>query len=178
MTKFVFETRGDDITADDLSDILETLIAGQIANGFTSGDANGAGWWTVEALADEDAASATFDPETVPELRLERGDVAVTLEYIGEGNDGDYDPDDAGDEPLMRIGVQRRVDGTWEDVEDSSYCTQISARASEAGKGLALEYVIAQVPATGSVKRLMERMSWIELTTQDADSPDFSRVPA
>lgn len=177
-TKLIFETRGDEITADELADALQTLIAGQIANGFTSGDANGLGWWTVEGLADEDDAKPEFDGSEVPELRIERGNVAVTLEYIGEGSDGDYDPHDSGDEPLMRIGVQRLENGKWDEVEDSSYCTQISARASEEGKALALEYVIAQVPETGSVKRLMERMSWIELTTQDGDEPDFSRVPA
>lgn len=136
--------------------------------------------WAVAAanlLPDEPAGAAALDFEA-PDLRLERGDVAVTLEWIGEGADGDYDPTDPGDEPLMRIGVERRANGEWEAVDDASYCTNISARASQKGMILAMQYVLEQVPAEGSVKRLMERMSWIELTTQDGDSPDFSRVPA
>lgn len=175
---FTFTAFNRPMTDEDMADALEHL-AGMIRDGFTSGDMNGAGWWSVSNLSDAEDDDATgWTGEDVPELRLERGNIAVTLEYIGEGNDGDYDPDDAGDEPLMRVGVQRLEDGKWDEVEDSSYCTQISARGSEAGKGLALEYIIAQLPQTGSVKKIMERMSWIELTTQDGDSPDFSRVPA
>jgi hypothetical protein len=142
----------------------------------------------VKTLEDWAVAAADLLPEkpvvagaldfTAPDLRLERGDVAVTLEWIGEGSDGDYDPTDSGDEPLMRIGVERRVNGAWEAVDDASYCTNISARASQKGMVLAMQYVLEQVPAAGSIKRLMERMSWIELTRQDGDSPDFSRVPA
>ena len=136
--------------------------------------------WAVAAadlLPDAPTGAAALDFEA-PDLRLERGDVAVTLEWIGEGASGDYDATDSGDEPLMRIGVERRANGEWEAVDDASYCTNISARASQKGMILAMQYVLEQVPAEGSIKRLMERMSWIELTTQDGDSPDFSRVPA
>lgn len=145
----------------------------------------GRGWQKVHYLQTANGEIynvAPYDPEPltgtpVGELRVERDGVAVTLEYIGEGQDGDYDPEDEGDEPLMRIGVERLVDGVWEEVEDSSYCTQISVNGSEVGKKKVLEYVLAQVPQTGSVKRLMEAMSWIELIAQDGDEPDYSRVP-
>ncbi|USN15602.1 hypothetical protein KIKIMORA_04840 [Brevundimonas phage vB_BpoS-Kikimora] len=152
-------------------------------------DARQAGTSMVEAstiLEDWAAAASEFLPDVpgsaepfdAPELREENGDDAVMLEYIGEGADGDYDQTDPGDEPLMRVSVERKgADGAWEYVEDSSYCTRISARASEAAKRLALLYILNGLPS-GSVKRYMERMSWIEVTPQDGDSPDFSNIPA
>ncbi|UTC28651.1 hypothetical protein MARCHEWKA_01380 [Brevundimonas phage vB_BpoS-Marchewka] len=152
-------------------------------------DARQAGASMVEAstlLEDWAVAAADLLPDAPPEpdvirfpsLRLERDDVAVILDFEGEGASGDYDPTDSGDEPLMRVAVERRINDVWEFVEDSSYCTQISARASEAGKILALSYILNGLSSEGSVKRHMERMSWIELTVADGDSPDFSRVPA
>ncbi|UTC28492.1 hypothetical protein GURKE_04900 [Brevundimonas phage vB_BpoS-Gurke] len=151
-------------------------------------DARQAGTSMVEAstiLEDWAVAASEFLPDLpettaqidAPDLREENGDDAVILEYIGEGFQGDYDPTDPGDEPLMRVSIERRGPDGWAYVEDSSYCTQISARASEAGKRLAMTYILNSLPS-GSVKRYMERMSWIELTVQDGDSPDFSRVSA
>lgn len=127
---------------------------------------------------DADVLAKAYGDFTAPSLRLERGDVAVILDFEGEGASGDYDPTDSGDEPLMRVAVERKGADGWDYVEDSSYCTQISARASEAGKILALAYILNGLSSEGSVKRYMERMSWIELTVADGDSPDFSRVPA
>lgn len=42
----------------------------------------------------------------------------VTWEYIGEGHQGDYDPADPEDEPLLRATLTHR-----REVEGESYCT-------------------------------------------------------
>ncbi|MCA3267868.1 MAG: hypothetical protein ING19_17540, partial [Azospirillum sp.] len=65
------------------------------------------------------------------ELDVVKGDVRVTLEWIGEGNDGDFQLDDPDDTPLIRFSVYRRnVDGKntgneFEPVDEASYCTRI-----------------------------------------------------
>lgn len=41
------------MTADDAAEALE-LIARQVREGYTSGDAHGAGWWSIEGLSEED----------------------------------------------------------------------------------------------------------------------------
>ncbi|UTC29097.1 hypothetical protein BAMBUS_00140 [Brevundimonas phage vB_BpoS-Bambus] len=168
---------------------LEAALEAGVAHVQALTDARQAGTSMVEAstlLEDWAVAAADLLPDappapdviSFPSLRLERDDVAVILDFEGEGASGDYDPTDSGDEPLMRVAVERRINDVWEFVEDSSYCTQISARASEAGKILAMSYILNGLSSEGSVKRHMERMSWIELTVADGDSPDFSRVPA
>lgn len=55
------------------------------------------------------------------------GLIKVVLEYIGEGYQGDYDPEDAEDEPLLRYSLyQKDDDGVWDDVDCGSYCTYLS----------------------------------------------------
>jgi hypothetical protein len=55
------------------------------------------------------------------------GLIKVVLEYIGEGYQGDYDPKDSEDEPLLRYSLyQKDDDGDWDDVDCGSYCTYLS----------------------------------------------------
>lgn len=58
-------------------------------------------------------------------LILEREDFRVTLDYVGEGVCGDYDPDDEQDEPRLRFYCDKlsRAYGEWCEVDDASYCT-------------------------------------------------------
>lgn len=115
------------------------------------------------------------------EVTSEDGLVKVVLEYIGEGNDGDYDPDDPDDEPLLRFSLYRRDDGDdrlnslyfepahdgWLSVSDGSYCTQLSARADRELLTKAANHILDEVRHTlsdcGREKRLYELLSWIEL---------------
>jgi hypothetical protein len=76
------------------------------------------------------------------EIKSEDGLVLVELEYIGEGDCGDYDETDPDDVPLVRFSLYRMyVDGIdndkfadvcdtcdydhceWGAVRDGSYCT-------------------------------------------------------
>ena len=73
------------------------------------------------------------------EVVSSNGLVKVTLEYLGEGVDGDYngDPDDV---PFLRVSLSRKNDGNekledvaeddndeWSAVTDGSYCTLLPA---------------------------------------------------
>ena len=104
-----------------------------------------------------------------PDTLVQGDEYAVTLEYIGEGKEGDYDPKDPDDEPLYRFDVQRMVDGRWEHVEDTSYCTQIRADISPERAEAAARYLLARVEAHGGprLKRLCEQLSWTSMNDVD-----------
>ena len=71
-----------------------------------------------------------------------RGDRKVEWVDIGEGWNGDYDPDDPDDTALLRFDVLEltNIHGLfsdspvmeWEVLDDASYCTQMPADSSEA----------------------------------------------
>ncbi|QRM34779.1 hypothetical protein [Microvirga sp. VF16] len=91
----------------------------------------------------------------------------ASLEWIGEGEDGDYRPDDPNDRLILRFDVsQKGDDGKWEDVPDSSYCMQLDARLPRPIRELAANLVLKAVEeahAAGlSIKRVCERLSWMD----------------
>jgi hypothetical protein len=87
----------------------------------------------------------------------------------GEGIEGDYrGPKD--DILLMRFGVERLNPETkrWDYCDDSSYCTQIPADLPKKELKRLAELILSEVyePARdhGNVKKLCERLSWINPT--------------
>jgi len=54
--------------------------------------------------------------ETMAVMDPKKPDVRVELEWIGEGYEGDYDPEDPEDVPLLRFTVYRREGDWWEQV--------------------------------------------------------------
>ena len=62
------------------------------------------------------------------ELRVSKGDVEVSFCFLNEGWEGDYDPTDPDDVPLLRFDVSKwdKNCNEWSAVEDASYCTQLS----------------------------------------------------
>lgn len=130
------------------------------------------------------AAWAAQHGPGLTETRLVRDNVAVALEDIGEGWDGDYRPDDPRDESLYRFTAYIQVDpGTgdpvdaghaqpgdvavWVPVPDASYCTQLPCTISDTIRIQATATlldafwdVLATHPAH-SVKKLGEQLSWI-----------------
>lgn len=94
--------------------------------------------------------------------------VRVTLEYIGEGYSGDYDPDDPEDCPLIRFSVDQRELGTkyWESVDDASYCTCLPIDLPRNQLKSVARAILAEVAhpihSGYSIKKLCERLSWIE----------------
>lgn len=83
----------------------------------------------------------------------------VELEHIGEGYNGDYDPTDPEDAPLIRFTV---YDGD-EPVDRGSYCTNVTACASQNALWKFAEDMarVLQpiIDSEGSVKTLCENFS-------------------
>lgn len=130
------------------------------------------------------------------EVFSEDGLVKVDLDYIGEGFSGDYDENDPQDVPLLRFGVSRKFtkqdvlkaknDETffeelqhlvgcftdnfevgWMDIEDSSYCTQLSALAPREHLIEAAQFILSYVESGARdlkrQKKLFEALSWVGL---------------
>ena len=90
--------------------------------------------------------------------------VHVELEDLGEGLSGEYNDEDTDDEPLLRFTVTSGED--FEPIEDASYCTRISADTDLVRQGhlasMILNEVLEPVLAGKSIKKLCERLSWID----------------
>ena len=118
------------------------------------------------------------------EVFSEDGIVRVDLEWIGEGIDGDYDASDSDDIPLLRYSVYRKFTkdckdkaerlcddftrfkiGEWMEVDDSSYCTQLSALENRDSLIEAAQFILAYVQSGvrdfNHEKRLYELLSWV-----------------
>ena len=95
--------------------------------------------------------------------KVERDGTRVSFVDLGEGWNGDYDPNDPRDQELLRFDIARRdADGEWEMVQDGSYCTRMPTDAPEATLRAALEYILDEVCALPHIKRRAEELSWIE----------------
>lgn len=72
------------------------------------------------------------------------GNVGVSFEYLGEGHDGDYNPEDPNDEPLLRLDFMK-IDAKGEHEEiDGSGCTQVnSEKATKEQRQCFLEMALA-----------------------------------
>ena len=109
-------------------------------------------------------------------------DDVIKVEFIdiGEGYNGDYDPEDPEDAELLRFDVyiQRDCsddklgedDDEWVEVEDSSYCTYIHADTDKDKIEKAISVIFDEykncathIRNGGSVKKLGESLSWIEV---------------
>lgn len=103
--------------------------------------------------------------------------VRIEWEYIGEGWEGDYNPEDPNDEPMLRFTVLRLVDGDWEQVDDSSYCTMVNVYTS---KKILKEYLeliyrhVAEDVVIGkSIKKACEWLSWLGSGTPEIPGSVF-----
>jgi len=96
------------------------------------------------------------------------GLIKVVLEYIGEGYQGDYDPEDSEDEPLLRYSLyQKDDDGDWDDVDCGSYCTYLSVN-DDRDKLVKVANTILRLVKDGLTsdkhqKSLYERLSYIDI---------------
>ena len=92
--------------------------------------------------------------------------VVVEINFIGEGEGGDYNIDDPDDRPLLRFDVSRRLDdGTLEAVADASYCTMLRADARDVLVKEAAQFILREVRDAviggSSIKKTCERLSWV-----------------
>lgn len=93
----------------------------------------------------------------------EHDSIKVVLEHIDEGLNGDFDPEDPTDVPLIRFTIYK--DG--EQVDDASYCTTISIHEDrEKLKKIALDIlgtVYLPLLHGQSIKKMCETLSRIEV---------------
>ncbi len=94
--------------------------------------------------------------------------IMAVLEDIGEGYNGDYNPEDEDDEQLLRFTVYISEDDRFEQIDDASYCTYIPlstpfGELTRLCKVIFDEYRnVADAYRNGSsVKKLGERLSWL-----------------
>ena len=104
-------------------------------------------------------------------------ELTVEWEHIGEGLQGDFDPDDPHDEPLLRFDVTITEEAAeryevfgepgmegWFVPDSTSYCTQVSADLPGEKQLLLLAEIAAifynAMVGSGSLKKTGERLSW------------------
>lgn len=126
--------------------------------------------------------------ERVEPFRLElikNNLVRVEWEDIGEGVEGDFDPEREGDVELLRFTVSRneqdRFDpetqwSPWEQVDDASYCTAMPVGTDGfilvRALWLIMDAVYDAVIQGDSIKRACEDFSWLspESTKENQDT--------
>lgn len=99
---------------------------------------------------------------SAPELTLIDGKYKVEWVNLGEGKDGDYNPDDPEDVALLRFDISYN----GELVQDGSYCTLLPADTPEKilRKGLEriMDTINDECRNDGSCsRRVFEELSWI-----------------
>jgi len=106
------------------------------------------------------------------EVNVIRGNRKVEWVDLGEGWNGDYDPSDPEDTPLLRFDVLQLadvfdnpnadpVDETWEQMDDASYCTQMPADSSDDILRRAAELIMNATYGKSNIKKICEELSWI-----------------
>ncbi len=96
---------------------------------------------------------------------LIRGNLRIDWDELGEGWNGDWDPDDPDDVELLRFSVYRLEGGEWVEADDASYCTQVPVATAAGVRQRLLEGLMDEIDgARGSIKKLCERLSWIDPT--------------
>jgi hypothetical protein len=103
--------------------------------------------------------------EDFPLAKLTKEGITVEWEYIGEGWCGDYTGEDD-DDQLLRFTIHRETDGTFNQIEDASYCTRVPAGTSEEIllklAQVIMDRTLTDILTGRSVKRVCEELSWLE----------------
>ena len=100
-------------------------------------------------------------------MELVQDNVKVVFENLGEGYNGDYNENDPEDENLLRFTVYVKDGEIWEQVDDASYCTLVSADTEKEKLQELLNmlmdefYAVLHDDIHASVKKLGERLSHI-----------------
>lgn len=102
--------------------------------------------------------------ETFPEATTEKNGVLCHLSHIGEGYNGDFDEEDSQDKMLLRFDFSTKTPEGEEEVEDASYCTNLTLPATQEAvqeaANLLLEMAGPEILENGRAKRTCEALSW------------------
>jgi len=100
------------------------------------------------------------------EFTLEERGIVLTLEHIGEGLGGDFDPQDPKDVPVLRFRFEKRQNGILVEVDDASFSTMIPATTPhEALVRVArrlMDEAAEAILAGDHVRNLCQRLCWID----------------
>lgn len=98
--------------------------------------------------------------------------LSVIWEYIGEGRDGDYNPEDPDDYPHLRANLQYN----GETLDSGSYCTFASTTTPKDKLYESAQYLMASVSVseegTSFNRRVMETWTWVHYPLNDSDAGD------
>jgi hypothetical protein len=100
-------------------------------------------------------------------MRIKGDGIMVELEHEGEGYNGDFDPADGNDKPLMRFWVYEdsEDENYGEQLENGSYCTELIADDDPEILDKAINLIhheaVQALAGKGSFKRTMEKLSWL-----------------
>ncbi|MCL4722816.1 MAG: hypothetical protein KJZ90_00875 [Rhodocyclaceae bacterium] len=83
------------------------------------------------------------DPANVFGEQLWIGDIGVAFADIGEGRNGDYNPEDPEDEALLRLDFMQKDEGGEFVDTDGSGCTNVSVSATKEERQRFLELAMA-----------------------------------
>lgn len=99
-------------------------------------------------------------------MQLAEGNYKAEWVNIGEGWDGDYNPNDPDDTPLLRFDTYRKNGDEWEPIDDGSYCTAMPVGTPDNILLRALQLIVADLNAVVdlSPKRALEALSWMNPT--------------
>ncbi len=100
------------------------------------------------------------------EVKVASGRFRVVWEYIGEGLEGDFNPDDPDDYQHLRFSCDCRENKEWVGVENASYCTRLPISTPKRLLKLAARNVLEAVSHSGH-KRRLEELSWLCLEDFD-----------
>lgn len=83
---------------------------------------------------------------------------SLEWEWAGEGLEGDWDPDEPDDEPVLRANLY--FDG--KPLDDGSYCTAADTDSTDAELETYSQELFRALPSSpsGGYKREMQRWSW------------------
>jgi len=101
--------------------------------------------------------------------KYKNSDKEVLVEWtdLGEGIQGDYNPDDPEDIALLRFDISLIDKGETIPIEDASYCTQVPVDTDDKilkeGLEMMMEEIFDAVIHGNSIKKVCERMSWISV---------------
>ena len=104
------------------------------------------------------------------EVNVIRGNRKVEWVDLGEGWNGDYNPSDPEDTPLLRFDILQTPEeaepdwenfGNWEQIDDASYCTQMPADSSEADLRHGAWIIMDATYGKTNIKKICEELSWI-----------------
>lgn len=128
-------------------------------------DTNGDSWF-------EEDVQAVFDDGDSPDVVMSLSNEQLRTDWYDadEGYNGDYNPDDPEDEPLLRFDVYyKNAACEWEAVEDASYCTCMSLNAPKSTLRRALAAIFNEYSRydvrNDSVKHVGEELTYMSAST-------------